>query len=148
MLYRVLAEGTQVLLAHPGGPFWRKKDAGAWSIPKGEHADDEDPLDAARREFAEELGQQAPDGPYQPLGTVRQASGKRVTAWAVRADFDPASLVSNTVRITWPPRSGREIEVPEVDQVAWFDVPTARTKINPGQAQLLDRLQELLTRVT
>lgn len=144
VLYRVTPQGSQVLLAHPGGPFWRNKDAGAWSIPKGEHPEDEDGLAAARREFAEELGQEAPAGPYHPLGTVRQAGGKRVTAWAVQGDLDPASVVSNLVRIAWPPRSGRQIEVPEIDRVEWYDLATARVKINAGQAALLDRLRDLL----
>jgi predicted NUDIX family NTP pyrophosphohydrolase len=145
VLYRVGPEGAaQVLLAHPGGPFWARKDTGAWSIPKGEHAPDEDPLAAARREFAEELGQASPGGPFHPLGTIRQASGKRVTAWAAQGDLDPATVVSNTVRIFWPPRSGRQIEVPEIDRAEWFDLPTAREKINSGQLPLLDGLEELL----
>ena len=134
---------VQVLLAHPGGPFWARKDAGAWSIPKGEIDPDEDPLAAARREFAEELGRPAPEGPCQPLGEVRQASGKRVLAWAVEGEVDAASVVSNTATITWPPGSGRRIEVPEIDRVEWFDLPSARVKINPGQLALLDRLVDL-----
>lgn len=145
LLHRVgPGDVLQVLLAHPGGPFWNRKDAGAWSIPKGEHAPDEEPLAAARREFAEELGQATPEGPFHPLGTVRQASGKRVSAWAARGDFDPATVVSDTVMISWPPRSGRQIEVPEIDRVDWFDLPTARQKINSGQLPLLDRLEKLL----
>jgi predicted NUDIX family NTP pyrophosphohydrolase len=145
LLYRVGPGGAhEVLLAHPGGPYWRGKDAGAWSVPKGEHAGDEDPLTAARREYAEELGHPAPDGPFRPLGTVRQARGKRVTAWAVEGELDPASVVSNTAQIMWPPRSGRIIEVPEVDRVAWFDLTTAREKLNAGQVPLLDRLRDLL----
>jgi predicted NUDIX family NTP pyrophosphohydrolase len=142
---RVDDRGTvQVLLAHPGGPFWQHKDDGAWSVPKGEYDADEDPLAAARREFAEELGQPAPQGPYLPLGSVRQAGGKQVTAWAVQGDLDPASAVSMTTEIEWPPRSGRRIEIPEVDRVEWFDLQTAQAKVNAGQRPFLERLTTLL----
>ncbi len=137
--------GLQVLLAHPGGPLWRRKDAGAWSLPKGEYVAGEDPLAAARREFEEEVGQPAPTGPFLPLGTVRQAGGKRVTAWATEGDLDPELAVSTTVEIEWPPRSGRRIEIPEVDRVAWFDPPAAAGKLNAGQVPLLTRLIEALT---
>jgi predicted NUDIX family NTP pyrophosphohydrolase len=137
---------VEVLLAHPGGPFWRRKDAGAWSVPKGEYTGDEDPLDAARREFAEELGHPAPEGTCRPLGNVRQAGGKQIVAWAVEGDVDPASVVSNTVLVTWPPRSGQMIEIPEIDRVEWFDLARAREKLNPGQVPLLDRLSTLLDR--
>lgn len=142
--FRTAPDRTEILLAHPGGPFWRRKDEGAWSIPKGEYADGEEPLDAARREFAEELGQPAPEGPYLPLGTVRLASGKRVTAWAVRAEFDPSTAVSATTSIPWPPRSGRLLEIPEVDRVEWFDLVTAARKLNAGQVPLLERLAQAL----
>ena len=135
---------VEVLLAHPGGPFWRRKDAGAWSIPKGEYTDDEDPLDAAHREFAEELGQPAPEGTCRSLGSVRQTGGKQIVAWAVKGDVDPASVVSNTVLIPWPPRSGQMIEIPEIDRVEWFALALAREKLNPGQVPLLDRLSTLL----
>ncbi|HET9657459.1 MAG TPA: NUDIX domain-containing protein [Kineosporiaceae bacterium] len=134
----------EVLLAHPGGPYWRHKDNGAWSIPKGEFGAEEDPLAAARREFTEELGLPAPDGPFVPLGSSRQASGKQVSAWAVQGDVAPDSAVSNTVEIEWPPKSGKRITIPEIDRVAWFDLSTAREKINAGQASFLDRLAGLL----
>jgi predicted NUDIX family NTP pyrophosphohydrolase len=129
-----------VLLVHPGGPFWAKKDAGAWSIPKGEYVDgEEDPLACARREFEEELGTPPPDD-LVPLGEVRQKSGKRVTAWAAAGDLDPTGIVSNTFTIEWPPRSGRMREFPEIDRAAWFALDEAREKINSAQAAFLDRL--------
>jgi predicted NUDIX family NTP pyrophosphohydrolase len=129
-----------VLLVHPGGPFWAKKDAGAWSIPKGEYVDgEEDPLACARREFEEELGTPAP-GDLVPLGEVRQKSGKRVTAWAAAGDLDPTGVASNTFTMEWPPRSGRMQEFPEIDRAAWFALDEAREKINPAQAAFLDRL--------
>ena len=134
----------QVLLAHPGGPFWARKDAGAWSVPKGEYPPEEDPLAAARREFAEEVGSAAPPGPVLELGSVVQSRGKRVTAWAIEADLDPATAVSNTIEIEWPPRSGRRLEIPEVDRVAWFDLDQARVRILQAQAPLLDRLEAAL----
>lgn len=145
LLYRH-PDRPEVLLAHPGGPFWAGKDDGAWSIPKGEFGPDEDPLAAARREFAEELGTSAPDGvPYLDLGEIRQAGGKRVCAWAVAGDLDPAVAVSNTFQLQWPPRSGRTAEFPEVDRVAWFDLDTARRKLVAGQVAFLDRLAAALT---
>jgi len=131
----------EVLLVHPGGPFWAKKDLGAWSIPKGEHADDEDPLAAARREFAEELGQAPPDGEPVPLGEVRQKGGKRVVAWALEGDLDPATVASNTFEIEWPPRSGRLQEFPEVDRAEWFSLEEARRRILQGQIPLLEVLR-------
>jgi predicted NUDIX family NTP pyrophosphohydrolase len=143
LLYRPAAGGLEVLLAHPGGPFWAKRDAGAWSIPKGEYEPDEDPLDAARREFAEEFGAPAPaDAPLRPLGEVRQRGGKVVTAWALGADFAAETVVSNTVELEWPPRSGRMQSFPEVDRAGWFDVATARLKILAAQSVFLDRLLE------
>jgi predicted NUDIX family NTP pyrophosphohydrolase len=137
---------VEVFLVHPGGPFWAKKDA--WSIPKGEYESGEDPLAAARREFQEETGSalavDRPEGDFLALGQIRQPSGKQVTAWAVEGDFDPARLVSNTCLVEWPPRSGKEIEIPEVDRGAWFSVDAARKKIFRGQGTLLDRLMEAL----
>jgi predicted NUDIX family NTP pyrophosphohydrolase len=133
-----------VLLVHPGGPLWARRDAGAWSIPKGEYLDGEDPLAAARREFEEELGTAPPEARATDLGEIRQKSGKRVRAWALRGDLDPAGIVSNTCQLEWPPRSGEKIEIPEVDRAEWFGLEAAREKINPAQAALLDRLAELL----
>jgi predicted NUDIX family NTP pyrophosphohydrolase len=129
---------------HPGGPVWANRDAGAWSIPKGEYAGDEEPLTAARREFAEELGSAPPEGQALPLGEVRQRSGKVVTAWALRGDFDAGAITSNTFEMEWPPRSGRRRSFPEVDRASWFSLPEAREKINAAQAALLDRLGEAL----
>lgn len=134
----------EVLLAHPGGPFWAKKDAGAWSIVKGEYPEDEPPLTAAQREFQEETGWTAA-GPFLELGEIRQRSGKRVTAWAIEFACDPATLVSNHFTIEWPPRSGRQQSLPEVDRVRWCDPDEARRLIHPDQAALIDRLQRLLT---
>jgi predicted NUDIX family NTP pyrophosphohydrolase len=134
----------EVLLVHPGGPMWARRDLGAWSIPKGEYGSEEDPLAAARREFAEELGLPAPDGPVTDLGEVRQKSGKLVRGWGVRGDLDVEEITSNTVEVQWPPRSGRTIEVPEVDRAQWFGVQEAREKINPAQVALLERLRDSL----
>ena len=142
LLFRRRGEDVEVLLVHPGGPFWAKRDLGAWSIPKGEYLDDEEPLAAARREFAEELGSPAPDGETIDLGEVRQKAGKVVCAWAVAGDLDPAAITSNTFTMQWPPRSGRTQEFPEVDRAQWFALSEARERINPGQAALLDRLRE------
>jgi predicted NUDIX family NTP pyrophosphohydrolase len=139
LLFRETAAGVEVLLVHPGGPFWARKDDGSWSIPKGEFADGEEPLAAAKREFEEEVGA-PPVGDFIPLDPVRQPSGKLVLAWAVRADFDPSSLKSNTFSMEWPPRSGRQEEFPEVDRAAWFEVESARPKILKGQAPFLDQL--------
>jgi predicted NUDIX family NTP pyrophosphohydrolase len=140
LAYRKGAGGLEVLLVHPGGPFWRKKDDGAWSIPKGEIDTAEDPEQAARREFAEELGPSASIGRLQALGEVRQPGGKRVIAFAGEGQFDPAALASNTFDIEWPPRSGRRQNFPEVDRAEWFDIEFARTKMLSGQMELLDRL--------
>jgi predicted NUDIX family NTP pyrophosphohydrolase len=142
LLYRAGAGGVEVLLAHMGGPFWAAKDERAWSIPKGGVDDGEEPYAAARREFAEELGASPPDGPVVELGEIRQASGKRVVAWALEGDFDPAALVSNTFEQEWPPHSGRTERFPEVDRAAWFDLETARRKLVKGQVALLDALAE------
>jgi predicted NUDIX family NTP pyrophosphohydrolase len=134
----------EVLLVHPGGPMWAKRDAGAWSIPKGEYESGEDALTAARREFEEELGTAAPDGPLNDLGEVKQKSGKIVSAWAVAGDLDVSEITSNTVEVQWPPRSGKMLEIPEVDRAEWFAIRQAREKINPAQAELLDRLVAIL----
>ncbi len=143
LLYRRRNESPEVFLVHPGGPFWEKKDLGAWSIPKGQYADDEDPLAAARREFEEETGFPAPPNPFE-LGDLTQASGKIVTAWAAEGDCDPAKVVSNSCEIEWPPRSGRKIEIPEVDRAAWFTMEEARRRILPSQQPFLDRLKQKL----
>ena len=142
-MYRGAGAELAVLLVHPGGPFWARKDLGAWSIPKGEYAGDEDPLAVAQREFAEETGAR-PRGKLRPLGEIAQAGGKRVTAWAVAGDFDPATLVSNTFETEWPPRSGRRRTFPEVDRAEWFSPDEAREKINAGQRAFIDRLVELV----
>lgn len=134
--------GVDVLLVHPGGPFWAKKDLGAWSVPKGEYGPEEDPLGAARREFREELGIEPPAAEPVALGEVRQAGGKRVVAWSVEGDLDVSEVVSNTFELEWPPRSGRRIDVPEVDQVVWFGLEEARRRINPAQVAFLDRLAD------
>jgi len=134
---------VEVLLVHPGGPFWKKKDAGAWSIPKGEAEPDEDLLAAAEREFREETGF-VPRGPYRALGSARQKGGKLVHAWAFEGDFDSSALVSNEVELEWPPRSGRRTRFPEVDRAAWCSISEARERINPGQFQLVEALLQSL----
>ena len=140
LLHRRRGEGLEVLLVHPGGPFWARRDEGAWSIPKGEYGAGEDPLAAARREFAEELGTPAPEGPTEDLGEIRQKGGKVVRAFALAGELDAERITSNTFRLEWPPRSGRMIDVPEVDRAAWFAMDEAGKKINPGQVELLERL--------
>jgi len=148
LLYRSTAAGIEVFLVHPGGPFWAKKDLGAWSIPKGEYSDGEEPLAAALREFAEETGFDAinklPRDTFAALGAVTQNSGKIVSAWAVEAGFelDSAQVRSNLCEIEWPPRSGRRIQVPEVDRAAWFAIGEARSRILAAQQPFLDRLAE------
>lgn len=141
--YRNGVSGWEVFLVHPGGPFWAKKEAGAWSIPKGEYSEPEDPLSAARREFTEETGFHAA-GPFIDLGEIRQASGKLVRCWAVAADFDPAAIVSNRFSMEWPPKSRRMQEFPEVDRAAWFSWAEAQEKLVPGQVELLTRLQRFV----
>jgi predicted NUDIX family NTP pyrophosphohydrolase len=137
-------KGTiEVLLVHPGGPFWRNKDLGAWSIPKGEYEPGEDPEQVARREFREELGVELTQA-LMPLGEIRQRGGKTVTAFASEADIDVTEITSNTFEIEWPPRSGRKREFPEVDRAAWFDLASARASINQAQRALLDRLEALI----
>jgi predicted NUDIX family NTP pyrophosphohydrolase len=140
LLHRPGPDATEVLLGHMGGPLWARRDERAWSIPKGEHGPDEDPWDAARREFAEEMGAPVPDGEVTDLGEVRQSGGKIVRAFAVQADFDAAAAVSNTVEIEWPPRSGRRLTIPEIDRAAWFDVDTAAAKLVSAQAGFLERI--------
>ena len=145
LLYRRSGAAIEMLLVHPGGPFWAKKDLGAWSIPKGEVDEGEGPVECALRELGEELGasfELAPDD-LVDLGAVRQKSGKVVHCWAAAADFDPATLRSNTFAIEWPPRSGRQREFPEVDRAEWFEPEAARGKINPAQAEFIDRLVAL-----
>lgn len=144
VLYRRSAGGVEVLLGHMGGPFWARKDAGAWSIPKGELDPGEDAASAARREFSEELGLPVPDGELVELGEVKQSGGKTVTAWALAGDLDPALVVPGTFEMEWPPRSGRRAEFPEIDRADWFGLGTAAEKIVAGQRPLLDRLAELL----
>lgn len=146
LLFRRDGGETEFLLVHPGGPFWAKKDAGAWSIPKGRIEDEEEPRACAIRELEEELGPAPRLDPAQliELGAIKQRAGKVVEAWAAEAEFDAATLASNTFTIEWPPRSGREQEFPEVDRAEWFDLETAREKILPAQAELLDRLLERL----
>jgi predicted NUDIX family NTP pyrophosphohydrolase len=144
LLHRGGSGAPEVLLVHPGGPFWAKRDQGAWSIPKGEYGPDEDPLAAARREFKEELGSAPPDGEALDLGEVRQSSGKLVRAWALAGDLDAGTISSNSFTMEWPPRSGRVTEFPEVDRAQWFSIDQARAKINPAQAELLGRLIDRL----
>jgi predicted NUDIX family NTP pyrophosphohydrolase len=143
LLYRRGPEGLQLFLAHPGGPFWRDRDAGAWTIPKGVVDEGEELLAAARREFEEETGI-VPEGPFVPLGSIRQKAGKVVHAWAWEGDADADRIVSNDTRTEWPPSSGRWITYPEVDRCAWFDPATARARINPAQAELIARLEAVL----
>jgi predicted NUDIX family NTP pyrophosphohydrolase len=143
LVYRGRAGEVEVLLVHPGGPFWARRDAGAWSIPKGEYADTEDPEAAARREFTEETGW-AIKGELSPLGEIRQKAGKTVTAFAAKGDFDLASLESNRFEMEWPPKSGRKAGFPEIDRAGWFSFGEAREKMIEGQLPLLDRLQDLL----
>ncbi|MCK1821650.1 NUDIX domain-containing protein [Streptomyces sp. XM83C] len=142
LLYRRTGEGLEVLLGHMGGPFFARRDAGAWTVPKGEYDADEPAWDAARREFREELGLEPPDGRAVPLGEVRQKGGKVVTVWAVEGDLDPAAVVPGTFRMEWPPRSGRTREFPELDRVAWFGLERAREVIVTAQAAFLDRLAD------
>jgi predicted NUDIX family NTP pyrophosphohydrolase len=139
MMYRFRNSTLEVFLVHPGGPFWAKKDLGVWSIPKGEFLDDELPLAAAQREFEEETGF-APNGPFLELGSVTQTGGKIVSAWAFEGDCDPQKLRSNTFSLEWPPRSGRKIDVPEVDRALWYSIAEARSRLLPSQHPFLDRL--------
>ncbi|HSP70584.1 MAG TPA: NUDIX domain-containing protein [Bryobacteraceae bacterium] len=141
LMYRRRDSKIEVFLVHPGGPFWTKKDLGAWSIPKGEYLDREEPLGVAKREFEEETGF-TPEGPFIELGDVKQPGGKIVTAWAFEGDCDPAKLRSNTFVMEWPPRSGRRMDVPEVDRGCWYSLEDARSRLLAGQRAFLDRLLE------
>lgn len=143
LMFRRKGGELEVFLVHPGGPFWAAKDAGAWTVPKGEYMDGEEPLEAAKREFAEETGFPA-QGEFIDLGTVRQTSGKIVNAWAFEGDCDPAKLRSNLCEIEWPPRSGKKREIPEVDRGAWFTLDQARAKILSSQVGFLDVLERKL----
>jgi predicted NUDIX family NTP pyrophosphohydrolase len=142
LLYRRGRTGLEVLLAHPGGPLWARKDAGAWTLPKGQFTEGELPLNAAKREFEEEMGS-PPTGDFQPLGTIKQPSGKIIHAWAAEADFDARTVKSNLFSMEWPPKSGRMGEFPEVDRAGWFSIEEARHKIIKGQAPFLERLLEI-----
>jgi predicted NUDIX family NTP pyrophosphohydrolase len=142
-MYRQRGAGLEVLLVHPGGPFWAKKDDGSWSIPKGLHEDDEDPFVAAKREFEEEIGL-LPEGNFLEIGSYRQPGGKIITAWAVSGEFDPANLKSNLFSLEWPPKSGRVQNYPEVDRAEWFSVPAAMKKILKGQAPIIEVLRSRL----
>jgi predicted NUDIX family NTP pyrophosphohydrolase len=144
LLYRITDGGVEVLIGHPGGPFWARKDEGAWSIPKGEYVDGEDPWSAAQREFLEEVGKEPPAGPRIDFAPLRQPSGKVITAFAVRGDLDLDGAVSNTFRLEWPKGSGNVREYPEIDRVGWFSVAEATTKLVKGQRPLLDRLTAAL----
>jgi predicted NUDIX family NTP pyrophosphohydrolase len=143
LMYRILNGKPEVLLVHPGGPFWAKKDQGVWTLPKGEIDSGEAPLDAARREFQEETGFGA-QGEFRPLGKIRQKSGKVVEAWAFAGNCNPQLLKSNLCSMEWPPQSGRQINVPEVDRAGWFAIPEAKAKLIEAQWPFLDRLQDLL----
>lgn len=143
LLYRKVNGELEVLLGHLGGPFWARRDAGGWSLPKGEYEPDEEPEAAARREFAEELGLPVPEGDLAELGTVRQSGGKVVTVWALEGDLDPAQVVPGTFEMEWPKGSGRIQEFPEMDRFAWFSLPEAREKLLKGQQPFLDRLAAL-----
>lgn len=142
LLYRWNAGRLEVLLAHPGGPLWARKDYASWTLPKGQFTDDELPLDAAKREFEEEMGSK-PDGDFRSLGTLKQPSGKVIHAWAVESDFDVTTVKSNLFTMEWPPRSGKMGEFPEVDRAGWFSIDEARSKILKGQQPFLDRLLAL-----
>ncbi|MFF8033011.1 MULTISPECIES: NUDIX domain-containing protein [unclassified Streptomyces] len=142
LVFRHTGQGLEVLLGHMGGPFFARRESGAWTVPKGEYGPGEPAWEAARREFREELGLPPPDGEAVPLGEVRQSGGKTVTAWAVESDLDPATVVPGTFEMEWPPRSGRIREFPELDRVAWFTLDRARQVIVTAQAAFLDRLAE------
>jgi len=145
LVYRLRDGAVEVFLVHPGGPFWRNRDDGAWSLPKGEYAEDEDPLAAAVREFGEETGMTI-TGEFQPLQPVRQAGGKSVTAWAIAGDFDAGAIRSNSFTMEWPPKSGSMRAFPEVDRAAWFSLDQAQSKLLAGQRPLLDELAALVAR--
>lgn len=144
LVYRIQNGTVEVLLVHPGGPFWAKKDAGAWSIPKGEFMEGVEPLLAAKREFKEETGYQAPAGEMGGIGSVKLSSGKTIFAWTVAGDIDAKAIKSNMFELEWPPRSGNKQEFPEVDRAGWFTLPTAAEKLHKGQVPFLERLVEQL----
>jgi predicted NUDIX family NTP pyrophosphohydrolase len=144
LLYRIRNGAPEVLLVHPGGPFWKNKDAGAWSIPKGEPDADEDPLDTALRELQEETGIAVKKSTCTPLTPVKQKAGKLILAWAMKGNLNPSDINSNTFEMEWPPKSGRQQSFPEVDRAAWFSLPEAQEKINPAQAALIDELAEII----
>jgi predicted NUDIX family NTP pyrophosphohydrolase len=144
LMYRFVGSRLEVFLVHPGGPFWAKKDAGAWSIPKGEFEEGENPLEAAKREFQEETGLSV-EGEFIPLGPVKQRSGKVVSAWAVEGNCDAKFIKSNTFSMEWPPGSGKRREFPEVDRAEWFGIPEAKEKILPGQGLFLEEISQKLT---
>lgn len=145
MMFRVRDQMLQVLLAHPGGPFWKNKDVGAWTIPKGEISDGEGPLETAQREFLEEIGVN-PQAPFHSLGSIKQKGGKTVHAWAFEGDCDPEKFRSNTFEIEWPPKSGKKVSFPEIDRVQFFTIPEAREKLNPAQVEFLSELERLRLR--
>lgn len=144
VMYRISSGALEVLLVHPGGPYWAKKDLGAWSVPKGEYTEEEDPFEAALREFEEELGFK-PAGDFIPLTPIKQKSGKSVTAWAFEGDWDSGNVTSNTFTIEWPPRSGKMQEFPEVDRAEWFRLREARRRILSAQAKFLDELLDAVS---
>jgi predicted NUDIX family NTP pyrophosphohydrolase len=146
LLYRMTDNQPQVFLVHPGGPFFRKKDEGAWSIPKGEYIDGEDPLAAAQREFEEETGQTI-SGNFVKLQPVKQKSGKIVQAWAIEGDIDHNAIISNLFEIEWPPKSGKRVSFPEIDRAGWFTIDIAKQKIIPGQLGLIEELEKLILRL-
>jgi predicted NUDIX family NTP pyrophosphohydrolase len=146
LLYRMTDNQPQVFLVHPGGPFFRKKDEGAWSIPKGEYVDGEEPLAAAQREFEEETGQ-AISGNFVKLQPVKQKSGKVVQAWAIEGDIDHNAIISNLFEIEWPPKSGKRVSFPEIDRAGWFTIDIAKQKIIPGQLGLIEELEKLILRL-
>lgn len=144
LLYRKTNAGVEVLLAHPGGPFWKKKDDGAWTVPKGEYLENEDSFVAACREFSEETGQPVPDGDKLDLGCIKRKDGKTICVWALEGDFDVATLVSNTFEMEWPPKTGRMESFPEIDRAAWFSLGACEAKLNKGQFVFVERLAEQL----
>jgi predicted NUDIX family NTP pyrophosphohydrolase len=148
LIYRRHEDQLQVFLVHPGGPFWAKKDLGAWTIPKGEYEFDQEPLNAAKREFHEETGFAPPQQNYFELGAIKQASGKIVSGWAAEGNCDPAHLVSNFCQVEWPPRSGHLIDIPEVDRGEWFEIPEARNRILKSQQPFLEILNRKLEATT
>jgi predicted NUDIX family NTP pyrophosphohydrolase len=144
VVYRVQSGKLELLLVHPGGPFWQNRDDGAWSVPKGEVGENEDGSDVAQREFEEELGVKPPQTELRSLGSIRQAGGKTVHAWALRGDLDVTQIRSNTFEMEWPPRSGKMRQFPEVDRAGWFEATVARSKLIPAQREFIDRLEAML----